>query len=446
MKHKVINITIAVNALALLGVIVTQLFWVDNALELKREQVNQNVQLGLKRVVNQLMSLQNDTAFIDRFYDPDSAGSIHRAFIHSIDHALIDSMIAGEFNSLNISESFYYGIFRKDRPEFVLINDTLAAGLILNSALKEPISCIFQEDQFVLGVFFPGKTGFVISRMQVYILLSALFMLVIVASFWFIVYILLQQKKLSHIKNDFVNNMTHELKTPISTISVATEMLMKDNVAGDQKKTRRYAQIIFDENTRLRNQVEQVLQVARLERNDFKLNLEKTDVHQVLEEVIGRFELTVSQRDGKLIKRFNAAKTLLVADKNHLAGVFYNLLDNANKYSLEKPIITVSTISNRRGIKIVIEDQGIGMAEDQLSQIFKKFQRIPTGDLHNVKGFGIGLYYVKNIVEAHGGSIKVTSKPGKGSTFSLFFNHVKFEENPVVKEPDSSALNKTPDT
>ena len=221
-------------------------------------------------------------------------------------------------------------------------------------------------------------------------------------------------------KTDFVNNMTHELKTPISTISMTSEMLMKENIRSDPGRVLSYADIIFNENQRLKNQVDQVLQVAILERRDYKLKMSRFDLHELITQVSGRFDLAVTERGGRILKRLNAANATVEADKNHISGVLTNLLDNANKYSPDKPDITVSTHSNRKGVFLTVEDQGIGMTERDVKDIFKKFHRISTGDLHDVKGFGIGLYYVKSIISAHKGYINVKSKPGKGSTFVVW--------------------------
>ncbi|MFP4470356.1 MAG: sensor histidine kinase [Bacteroidales bacterium] len=420
MKSKTITITIVVTTLALIGVIITQLYWVKNSMELQREQFHQNVQLGMKRVVNQLMALQNDTAVSSQFLTTTDMGTIHNQFIRSVDPDLIDSMISRELRNLRVSDTYYYGVVEKNNQEFIIVSNPGMKESLLSSVHQVLISCIFQKDQYTLSVYFPQQESFIMNRMILNIILSAFFMLVIIGSFMFIITSLFRQKRLSEIKTDFVNNMTHEFKTPISTVSVASEMLMKENVLSNPEKIVRYAQIIYDENIRLKNQVEHVLQVAILDRRDYKLKLRQVDVHELLEQVSKSFDVPLKQRDGELRMRLNAADSVIYADRNHLTNVFHNLLDNANKYSPERPEITVSTTSSRKGIKITVQDRGIGMPEDQARHIFKKFHRIPTGNIHDVKGFGIGLYYVRTIVEAHAGTIKVHSSPGKGSDFVLF--------------------------
>lgn len=221
-------------------------------------------------------------------------------------------------------------------------------------------------------------------------------------------------------KTDFVNNMTHEFKTPIATVSFTSEMLQKENIRTNPEKVAGYADIIFTESQRLKNQVDQVLQVAILDKKDYSLKLQPVDVHQLINQVVERFEIVVSERNGHIMKRLNAAGNIITADAQHITNVLNNLFDNANKYSPEKPEITISTHSDRKGIMITVDDCGIGMSDRDTREIFKKFHRVSTGNLHDVKGFGIGLFYVKTIIEAHGGWIDVKSKPGKGSTFLVW--------------------------
>lgn len=422
MNRKTILITILVTTLALMGVIITQFFWVKNAIALRGEQFDQTVNIGLKRVVNQLTTLQNDTSIIRNFCAATSSDiSLHSQFIHSIDPALLDSMFKTEFRNLQVDQEYYYGIFGETENTFLTGRFKGFEDKILSSDHFLAISCIFQQDQYKVGIFFPNQPKFVLRSMQLYIILSAFFILVTIGSFWFVIHSLFKQKKLSEIKADFVNNMTHEFKTPISTISVASEMLMKEAIYENPEKLLKYAHIIYDENARLKNQVEKVLQVAILDRGDYKFRIRELDVHEILQGIIEKYQMIISKNDGTVFLRLNAANHIIQADRSHFTNVLHNLLDNADKYSQGAPEVTVSTWSNQAGVYISVEDKGIGMAGEHLQHIFKKFHRIPTGNVHDVKGFGIGLFYVKTIVEAHGGNIKVNSDPGKGSKFTLFF-------------------------
>lgn len=426
MNKRLPNIIIIITAIALSGIIITQYFWVKDALIMKNDQFYQNANLGLKRVVNQLMSLQNDSATASRFLNLTEGENYHTQFIRSLSPELIEAMINSEFQNLELSDKFYYGIYNKNTKKFVMLSNQDFKDEILNSEHKATISCIFQKDQFVLAAYFPFERAFIYSHMQLYVILSAAFMLITIAGFWQTARSFLRQKKLHEMKTDFVNNMTHELKTPIATISVTSEMLMKENIRVNPEKVKNYADIIFNENQRLKNQVDQVLHVAILDRKNYKLRISQVDIHEQINQVVNRFEIAVTERGGKFMKRLNAANPEVEGDKNHLLNVLTNLVDNANKYSPETPEITISTSNNRKGIHIVVEDRGIGIAENDLKDIFKKFHRISTGDLHDVKGFGIGLFYVKSIVIAHGGSVNVKSKPGRGSSFTIwlpFKNH-----------------------
>lgn len=419
MKGKTIAITIIITSVALLGVIVTQLFWVNNAFRLKNEQFKQNVNLGLKRVVNQLMVLQNDSSLVSKYLSSTFHGSLHTSFIYSVEPSLVDSMIANELRNFDVSREYHYGIYNLNNGEFVMGDFDNYQDEIRNSSLSVPISCIFQEDHFVLAVFFPEKQGFLLNEMVIYLFLSAIFLIVLIGSFWFVIISLFRQKKLSEMKNDFVNNMTHELKTPISTISVASEMLLNDQVLNNHDRIVKYARVIYDENQRLKRQVENVLQVAILDRGTFSLKYQEVDIHETITEIIGNFQLTIAKRNGILRYRLNAADCKIIADKGHVINVINNLLDNAEKYSPGIPEITISTHSTKKEICISIEDKGIGMAPENQKDIFKKFHRISTGNIHDVKGFGIGLYYVKSIVETHHGLIKVVSEQGKGTKITV---------------------------
>lgn len=422
MKKQTIIIISTIISVALLGIILTQFFWVHNAIQLKRQQFDQMVHIGLKRVVNQLTTLQNDTTISTGCLSEVPASfSSHAKFIHSVSPALLDSMIKTEFGHLEIGQKYFYGIYGKSEGKFILGNFKGYEKEILNTGQGISISCIFQHDQYQLGVYFPQQPKFIFLSMIFYILLSGLFLLIIIAGFWYFIRSLFMQKKLSEIKADFVNNMTHEFKTPISTISVACEMLLQENTDLNPEKIQKYSRIIYDENTRLRNQVEKVLQVATLERGNYQLAIEECHTHEVLINIIEKFQLTVSRKNGNIFSRLNAANSVIKADKGHFTNVILNLLDNAVKYSNRDPEITVSTWSNLSGLFISVEDNGIGMAKEHQSSIFKKFHRISTGNIHDVRGFGLGLYYVKTIVEAHGGNVKVGSEQGKGSKFTLFF-------------------------
>jgi two-component system phosphate regulon sensor histidine kinase PhoR len=215
--------------------------------------------------------------------------------------------------------------------------------------------------------------------------------------------------------------MTHEFKTPLATISLAAEMLMKKAVQEDASKMQRYTRIIFDENSRLQNHVEQILRVSQLQKGKFRLRMKEVNVHELITKIVESFEITIKERGGDLKSHFCAKDFIVKADQAHLTNVITNLLDNAEKYSLNKPQIKIGTYNDSHGVVISVEDKGIGISPENQRHIFKNLYRVPTGNIYNRdKGFGIGLYYVKTIVEAHGGHINLKSELGKGSRFDVF--------------------------
>ena len=263
--------------------------------------------------------------------------------------------------------------------------------------------------------------GLVQGEMRVMIASAIFFSLLIVAAFYVTVSALLRQKKLSEIKNDFINNMTHEFKTPLATISLAVDALRNEKVSQDREKSGYFTGIIKEENKRMNKQVETILQASLLDRQEQQLNVRPLHAHLIIQEALENVRLQLEGKGGSSELQLNAKTDLIEADEVHFMNVITNLMDNAIKYSKENLLIRISTQSNVRNFIIRIEDNGIGMTKETQRRIFEKFYRAHTGNLHNVKGFGLGLSYVKTIVEAHDGKIKVESTIGKGTTFTLEF-------------------------
>lgn len=261
----------------------------------------------------------------------------------------------------------------------------------------------------------------VIRQLTIMIIGGACFTLIIITAFALTIRTMLNQKKLSEIKSDFINNMTHELKTPLATISLAIDAIGNEKVMDNKDKIRYFSGIIKEENKRMNKQVETILQSALLEKDEIGLKLQATDVHNVIQHTVDNLQLQLAAKNGVVDLQLNAVNPVIMADDVHFSNVVFNLLDNAIKYSKENLEVSISTYNTRKSLFIVITDNGIGMSRDTISRIFEKFYRAHTGNVHNVKGFGLGLSYVKAIVDAHHGKIKVESVVGKGSKFTLEF-------------------------
>lgn len=340
----------------------------------------------------------------------------------------LETLLKRTFYDKNLRQDFQYGIYDCFSDSIVYgnlihIDEEADAGYRIdsNSNLNESI-VNWKKDGHYFTVFFPNVVAQKIDGNRalfspwVYVFLIVA---LVVVFFWYSLAIILRQKKLSEIKNDFINNMTHELKTPISTISLSSEMLLKEGVQNDAEKLQRYASIIYKENKRLENQVERVLKVAKLDKNAVVLTKTTLDIHALLEEVKDHFQFNQEDKGGSILLELNATQENINADEVHVSNVIYNLIDNAIKYTEKDPEIHLSTYNTKEGICIAITDNGIGIKKEDLNNIFDKFFRVHTGNRHDVKGFGLGLYYVKTIIEAHKGKVLVKSQLNKGTTFTI---------------------------
>ncbi len=347
--------------------------------------------------------------------------SKERKLENRIDPRQLQTLLSASLRNQGIDIEFEYGVVDAYHNSVVLTNTHQSKREILNSDFR---TNLFKKDIIPTGnylaVYFPDQQTFLIGKIWISLLSSVLLILVIIGIFGFTLHTILTQKKISEIKNDFINNMTHEFKTPISTVSLACEALQDEEVKKNESFFKRYISIIDAENKRLGLQVEKVLQMATLEKKDFTLKLEPLDVHEIIDRALANINLQIEKRDGIIRKDFMATKAEVNADEVHLTNIIYNLLDNANKYSHEKPDITIVTRDMAEGILVQVTDKGIGMSREVLNRIFERFYRVPTGNIHDVKGFGLGLTYVKTILDALGGSISVKSEIAKGSTFEIY--------------------------
>ena len=347
-----------------------------------------------------------------------------RSIYERVNYQVLDSLLKYEVKMKGIEIPFEYGISSLENPSYLHYASSMKYKVSGLKSDKDTYSVnLFPNDysnsESYLRVYFPNQDRYIIRNIWMMYATSLLLILVVLGCFYVAVSTIVKQKQLADIKNDFINNMTHEFKTPISTISLATQMLGDELVTASPSMFKRYLGIIRDENKRLGSQVEKVLQTAQMERGEVRLNLGTVNVHQIIERVLENISPQIELREGIIDIDLQAENSEIQADEVHLTNIIFNLLDNANKYSPGKPIIKITTENTEKGLSIKVSDQGIGMTKESIKQIFEKFYRVPTGNVHDVKGFGLGLSYVKKMVEEHQGRINVVSKLGEGSEFEV---------------------------
>ena len=346
-----------------------------------------------------------------------------------VNRQMIDSLLKKAFGERGMNLSYDFAVQNAaNQPLFC------TASFPLNNNLKADLykATLFPNDltgnKSQLVVYFRDQRTFVFQDSILPVLSSLVLFLMILGCFYAAVMTILRQRKLADIKNDFINNMTHEFKTPISTITLAVEMAQEQTTATQpsSQKLARYLNIVKDETKRLGGHVEKVLQMALLDGGDVKLQIKKLNIHDIIEKSLHNMSVQIEQKNGIVELDFEAQNEQIEADELHLINILVNLIDNANKYSPDKPRITIQTRNVEAGVVVRVTDAGLGMTTDQLARIFDKFYRVPTGNLHNVKGFGLGLSYVKKMVELHHGIVEARSVMGQGSWFEIMlpFKHL----------------------
>lgn len=406
-------------AVSLIGIVATQVFWVRSAFNLQEKQFNERVIVALGEVANEILTIQKDESELYKPVKQVSSNYFIATINDTVHPYLLENLLKIEFAQRNIKVDFEYVVYD-------CFTDSIVFGdyITLNKSEKNILHSKSQnlkwdKDGHYFGVYFPTKSAYIISEMGIWLFSSSIIIIIIIF-FAYTISIILKQKRLSEIKNDFINNMTHEFKTPISTISLSADVLLTSNIVNDPDRLRSYAKIIKEENKRLKNQVDKVLQLATLDKDKLKLENETLNIHDLIDETIKSYKLILEKREGEITVNNNAKNAELIGDKIHILNILHNIIDNAIKYSPQKPKIEISTANIKWFIKIVISDNGIGISRDEQKQVFEKFYRVPTGNVHDVKGFGLGLNYVKTIVEAYKGKVKLKSKEGQGSTFIIY--------------------------
>lgn len=366
-------------------------------------------------------SFSNTKEMVNDIFDELVSINIYNDYNPKIDTLVLDSIIKSELLEKGVTADYTFCISgSKTMP----IDSSLLSErgvLLYNSKYKVNLSPdnVFIKPQYLM-LHFPSEQKYLLQSLLFMLSVSVLLMIIIIYSFYYSISTIIKQKKLSEIKNDFISNMTHEFKTPISTISLACEILNDKTIEKSTEKREDFVKMIGDENKRLSILVENILQTAILDKGELKLKIQKIDIHNLIALAIDTIKLQVDNKDGEITTQLNADTPTVNADRVHITNIVFNLIDNALKYADKKPKILISTKSTEKGIIIAIKDNGIGISKENQKRIFETMFRVHTGNVHNVKGFGLGLSYVKAVVEKHNGSISVDSNLEQGSTFTVF--------------------------
>jgi len=444
MNRRTVNAVIILGILSITSILFIQIFWIRKTIKAQKvaveiqeredslnlKQFSEHAHIALRNVLEEISDYTENTTDLygavkqirTNYFSVDIAEELHPYYL--------ETLLKREFYDQSLNQDFQYGIYDCYSDSIVFGNmirftkDSLYAPATDSMAGITSEKLKWKKDGHYFTVLFPNinshpiETSEQLTSPWVYLVVIIALILVF---FGFAINVILRQKRLSEVKTDFINNMTHELKTPISTIGLSSELLLRGDFTEDPERLKRYAEIIYKENKRLENQVERVLNVAKLDKEKLVLKKEKLSLHELILDAKESFDINQTDAGGKIILELHATDDVLTVDPVHVTNVIYNLLDNAVKYCEETPEITIRTANSDNGLQLSIQDNGIGMRREDHKMIFDKFYRVPTGNLHNVKGFGLGLYYVKLIVEEHGGKIQLKSAPGKGSTFHLWF-------------------------
>ncbi len=390
---------------------------------LLREMQQINTRRDLEVFVNKFFITRE--LMEDRMFSLDGRMGVKR-----IDINLLDSLLKDEFEQRGLNTAWDFAVLNPFENRI-----TFQSESVNQEALRDPKLSfhfeLFPDDlnthpDFLL-LYFPYERQYLLGQVWPLVAISIVLIIIIISSFTYTLIRYFRQGKLSELKTDFINNMTHEFKTPVSTISLACEALNDKDIKKSDELLQTYINIISEENRRLGLMAERILQSATLEKGDLVLHKEKTDLHDILTEVIRNIGIQIEIKDGQIIKDFKAVNSQVEVDKMHMVNVVQNLLDNANKYTPLRPQIVVATRDAAGGLIFTVQDNGIGISKADQKKIFDKLYRVPEGNVHNFKGFGLGLSYVKSVVESHGGNVKLESELKKGTKFEIFlpYNHHK---------------------
>jgi two-component system phosphate regulon sensor histidine kinase PhoR len=413
MKANRLRLSIFISSLALIAVLAIQIHWIFQTAEMKEDLFNEKANMVLARTTEAIGSDQAACQEIGAcLKEGEKAGTSGPIQLRNQEVKKIDSLLRHYMKFYNVKIRYSFSVAKpSSAPRFD------------DARFNKSLPFIRTAD-FELNLDFPDKKQYLMAEMGVPFFSSVVLVVVVLVLFWRTVFSLKKEKEISEHTTDFLNNMTHEFKTPITNISLAGKMMTRDQNLKQEEKIRHYSGIILEENEKLRLQVEQVLSMTALERGEIPMQKTELDFHSLLNDSLRNVRMQVENAGGTLSINLNAEQTIVFGDKTHLANVLCNLFDNAVRYSAGAPQITVSSRNEGEDLVLEVADKGIGISSEYQKKVFEKYFRVPTGDVHNVKGFGLGLAYVQQIAKGHAGSVSVHSEKGKGSTFTLRIPHV----------------------
>jgi len=420
MRVKQIRFTIILGLVSLIGIIAIQIYWLFTTWHMQQEKLDKNIRLALKQVAKEINVLHgclpNDLNPLRQLSETCYLVDVSCYF----NQTNLEYLIRTNFNKRNINIEHETAIFDCETNTLNFIGKFSSIGEKISEAGSLNVCAGAYNNDLVYFFYIniSGRNVYLFKKMQLWLALS-LMVLVIVLFFAYTIFSFFRQKQLAELQKDFINNMTHEFKTPISSINIASDVLLGFSPNEVPERFTNYAQIIKHENARLNKQVENVLRAAQFEKGKTIMDIEKLNLHKLLDEVFSKISFNHNEKKVKINLLLNADKQTILADKLHLTNILFNLTDNAIKYNDNNVIIEVSTRINKNKIELKLVDNGIGIPVKYKKNIFKKFFRVPTGNIHNVKGFGLGLFYVKHVCDAHGWKIELESEVGVKTAFII---------------------------
>jgi len=411
-----LNLLVILGSFIICGLLIFQSVWLIDTWKLRNEAFDNQVIKALRQVANKISEVNKTELPKSNLIQKNN--SHYAVNVNSpLDANILEDFLVREFDKASLNTIFEYAIYDCTNDSLKYVNYCNLSTGPENFDRSENLPR-FNDLIYYFVINFPKRESYVVNDIKWNVLFS-IFTIFAVLTFLYAMWVIMRQKKVTDLQTDFINNMTHEFKTPISSIKIASSVLIENKNIKEDKRLSQYASIIRDQNERLNMQVEKVLNIARLEKDKFKLNIEKIELNEFIEDIVIAERIKFESKEGQLLFDSNSSDAYIQADKLHLTNVLSNILDNALKYCNKNPKVSVRLISNKNSYQISIADNGIGIEKDNYKKIFDKFYRVSTGNVHNVKGFGLGLYYVLNICEAHNWKMDIDSKVKQGTTFKI---------------------------